>query len=400
MNQSDSERISAVLESIGYKITDKIERANLVVINMCSVRQSAVDRVFGLSEKLKDMKGKRTILTGCVQKRDKRKFAELFDYIVDIKDIVNLPKILKKKPVAKKDYLKIVPNYLSSFSAIIPIMTGCNNFCSYCVVPSIRGREVSRPAEEIICEIKNLINRDYKEIWLLGQNVNSYKDGAISFPKLLRMIDNIPGKFWIRFTSSHPKDFSDELITAMAKGKKISPYLNLPVQAGDDKILKQMNRPYTVAQYKNAIKKVRKAIPDIALSTDIIVGFPGETKKQFSNSAKLFKEIKYDMAYISEYSHRSGTSASKMKDTVDKKEKKSRKEVLNEILKKTGLENNKKFLGKEVEVLIDRKKPGIILGKSWHYKTVKIDSKKDLVGKFVQVKITKALSWGLEGDLI
>jgi tRNA-2-methylthio-N6-dimethylallyladenosine synthase len=213
-------------------------------------------------------------------------------------------------------------------------MTGCNNFCAYCVVPYTREREVSRPAKKIICEIKNLVKNGTKEIWLLGQNVNSYKDNKTNFPKLLKMVNDIPGDFELNFTSSHPKDFSDELIETMTKCKKLSKRLNLPIQSGDDEILRRMNRPYTVAQYKNLVKKIRKAMPDISLSTDVIVGFPGETKKQFENTVKTFKDIGFDMAYINKYSPRAGTAAEKMKDNVSIAEKKRREKMLIELVNK------------------------------------------------------------------
>jgi len=324
MNKADSEKIAAVLENKGYKTASKINEADLIVVNMCSVRQSAVDRVYGLIPKFKKLQTTnhklQTILTGCILKKDKKKFAKLFDEIVDIKDLI-------KKTRSK---------HSNNFSALIPIMRGCNNFCSYCVVPSTRGREASRPLKEIICEVKNLIKHGYKEIWLLGQNVNSYKYG---FSKLLRAINKIPGKFWIRFTSSHPKDFSDDLIEAMAECKKVAKYLNLPVQSGDNEVLKKMNRPYTVKQYKNLVKKIRKKIPDINLSTDVIVGFPGETKKQFENTVKLFKEIKYDIAYISKYSPRPSTVAAKLKDNVSFQEKKRREKILEKTLKQKSQKN-------------------------------------------------------------
>jgi tRNA-2-methylthio-N6-dimethylallyladenosine synthase len=251
----------------------------------------------------------------------------------------------------------------------------------------------------------------------------------INFPKLLKKVNEIKGKFWIRFTSPHPKpstraelgagpvphrnkvsgagDFSwDELIEAMAKSGKVTPYLNLPVQSGDDEILKKMNRPYTIAHYKNLVKKIRKKIPDIALSTDAIVGFPGETKKQFENTVKLFKEIKYEMAYIAKYSSRPGTTASKLKDNVSTKEKKRRWLILNKILKKTALEKNKKYVGKEVGVLIDTKKDNFYFGKTRTYKTVKLQTSdfrlqtSNLIGQFIKVKIIDALPWGLRGILV
>lgn len=352
MNLSDSERIVAVLESLKYKPAKDMAGADLVVINACSVRQSAIDRIFGLVEKLKKniatLKNKKkpiTILTGCVLKKDKKKFGEIFDYVLEIKDLPNWPKIIARqqtfspagqalrvlrpaKSLLPRSYLDIIPKYSNKFSANVPIMTGCNNFCAYCVVPYTREREISRPAEDILREIKNLIKNDCKEIWLLGQNVNSYKDAKINFPELLKLVNNIPGNFELNFTSSHPKDFSDELIKTMAECEKLSKRLNLPIQSGDDEILKKMNRPYTVANYKNLVKKIRKAIPDILLSTDVIVGFPGETKKQFENTVKILKEIGFGVAFINKYSPRAGTAAAKLKDDVSWQEKKRREKVL------------------------------------------------------------------------
>ena len=417
MNLSDSERIIAVLDSLKYEQNKDMNKANLVVINACSVRQSAIDRIYGLVEKLKKNKKKPvTILTGCVLKKDKKKFAEIFDYILDIKNLSNWPEILKIKKLKNyKNYLDITPIYSNKFSANVPIMTGCNNFCAYCVVPYTRERETSRPAIEIISEVKNLVKNGCKEIWLLGQNVNSYKDpstgsGQITnFPELLKLVNKIPGKFWIRFTSSHPKDFNNDVINALAIGEKITPYLNLPVQAGDDKVLKSMNRHYTVKDYKNKIKKLRDKIPDIAISTDIIVGFPGETKKQFENTAKLFRDIKFDMAYINKYSKRAGTVAAKLKDDVSVVEKKRRERVLTEILKQTALEKNQKLIGKETTVLINEKRlarrsfgeggDSNYFGKNEHYKTIKIESKKNILGKLVRVKITKSAPFILTGEI-
>jgi len=421
MNKSDSERIATFLERINLKPTKKMSEANLILVNMCSVRQSAVDRVHGLAPKLKKLKTKdsklKTVLTGCVLKKDRGKLAKEFDSVLDIKDLSRWPKLFRTMRARQKTkkYFEIPPKYQTRFSAFVPIMTGCNNFCTYCVVPYTRGREVSRPAREIIQEMKNLIRKDYKEIWLLGQNVNSYKDRKINFPKLLKMINDIKGNFWIRFTSPHPKDFSDELIRVMAKCQKVTPYLNLPAQSGDDEILKKMNRPYTIKHYQNLIKKIRTAFrkyrkgleKDISISTDIIVGFPGETKKQFESTVKLLKKIKYDMAYIAKYSPRTDTAAAKLKDDVSPQEKEGRYKILTEILKETALENNKKYLKKEAAVLIDTFKNNFYFGKTRTYKTVKIqlDPKPytlnaNLIGNFVKVKIIDALPWGLKGKLI
>ena len=420
MNRSDSERIANVLENMDLKLAKKMNDADLILVNMCSVRQSAVDRVYGLFPKFQKFKKEnsklKTVLTGCILKKDRMQFAKRFDWILDINNLLYWPKILKIRDggQVKKNYFKILPKYQTRFSALVPIMTGCDNFCAYCVVPYTRGKEISRSAKGIIQEIKKLIKGDYKEIWLLGQNVNSYRDGLINFPKLLKAVNDIRGNFWIRFTSPHPKDFSEELVRVMAKCQKVTPYLNLPVQSGDNKILKKMNRPYTISHYKNLIKKIRAAFKryrrglekEVSISTDVIIGFPGEREKQFKNTVKLFKEIKYDMAYIARYSPRPGTVAEKLKDNVPPPEKERRYKILTKILKETAQDQNKKYLGREIEVLVNEIKNQSLIGKSRHYKTVKIpiDSecraqKTNLIGQFVKVKIIDISPWGLKGVL-
>ena len=324
MNKSDSERIATVLENLKYKLASDINEADLIVVNMCSVRQSAVDRVFGLIPKFQKLKTKneklKTILTGCVLKEDKRKFEKSFDQVLKFKDL-----------------LEYQPKYQNDFSAFIPISNGCNNACSYCVVPYVRGPLVCRDHREILEEVKNVVQKGFREIWLLGQNVNDYQsptDSSINFAKLLELVNDILGNFQIRFTSPNPKNFSGELIEVMAKSKKVAKYINLPVQSGDNEILKRMNRPYTIEQYKNLVKKIREKIPDINLTTDVIAGFPGETKKQFENTVKLFKEIKFNLAYIAKYSPRPGTAAFQIKDNVSLKEKRRREKILREIIGK------------------------------------------------------------------
>jgi len=306
-NVADSERIARRLEDFGYRIAKDEKNADLIVLNACSVRQSAINRLYA---KVNKYKNKKIILTGCLLESDKKKLKNKVSEIWH-----------------PDEYFDLIPNYSDSNKVYIPIMTGCNNFCTYCAVPYTRGQERSRLAKEIVNEVESLVKKGYKEIWLLGQNVNSYPD----FHNLLRKVNKISGDFKIYFMSPHPKDFSDEMIKVMKECEKYAHYLNLPVQSGDNKILKKMNRPYTVGQYKKLVKKIRKAIPDIYLSTDIIVGFPGETKKQFQNTIKLFKEIKFDKAYISRYSPRPGTVAAKLKDNVLPSEKKRRWKILNEI---------------------------------------------------------------------
>ncbi|NOY35657.1 MAG: tRNA (N6-isopentenyl adenosine(37)-C2)-methylthiotransferase MiaB [bacterium] len=418
-NLADSERIAGALENAGLKKAANREAADVLVFNTCSVRQKAEDRIFGLKkeiEKLKTVNCKlKTVLTGCMMHYDKKELARRISFVdifLDIKETAKLPKLLGLAARASRreteDYLKLEPKYSSGVSAGVPISYGCDNFCTYCIVPYSRNREYSRPVKDIVEEVKNLVGKGYKEIWLLGQNVNSYKSlqeicrnspaeasakagTIVKFPDLLRIINSIPGDFWIRFTSPHPKDFSDDLIKAMAECEKFAHYINLPLQSGDNAVLKRMNRPYTAGHYKKLVKKIRKVIPDIAISTDIIVGFPGETKKQFENTAKAMEEIGFDMAFLSEYSTRPGTAAAKtMKDNIPHKEKECRKKILNDILTKSALANNKKLIGKTVRALN---------GKTEGHKTVKLSGKFPK-NKFVKLKITAAGPWGLKGEVV
>ena len=315
MNESDSERLAAKLENKNYKSVKKIELADLIVINICSVRQSAIDRVYSKIKQLKSLKIKnlkfKIILTGCILEKDKKQFKKQVD---EIWPIINF------KAETKHNSLKC---------AYLPIMTGCNNFCSYCAVPYTRGREKSRSIDKIITEAKKLIKDNYKEITLLGQNVNSYQFG---FPKLLELISDITGDFQIKFMTSHPKDMSDQLIKTIAENKKISKEIHLPIQSGDNMILKKMNRGYTVGGYRKLIKKIRKAIPEAIISTDIIVGFPGETKKQFENTVKLVKEINFRQIYTARYSPRLGTKAAKLENNVPDNEKIKRKRIILDLI--------------------------------------------------------------------
>jgi tRNA-2-methylthio-N6-dimethylallyladenosine synthase len=426
MNRSDAERIASLFGSLGMVAAAKPEDADIFVAVMCSVRQMAADRVFGLEQKLKQIKkinpGFKSVLTGCIVKNDKERFSKFFDFILDIKTLPQWPKLLKlyqSQTLAglpefdtgkTNDYFHILPKQSLSFSAIIPISKGCDNFCTYCVVPYTRGPLESRSIDDILNEAQHAVKNGAKEIWLVGQNVNNYHFAEIDFAKLLKAVNDIPGTFWIRFTSPHPKDFSAAAVNAMAQCGKVTPYLNLPIQSGDNAVLKAMARPYTLEAYESLVKKIRSAFQkyrkglekNIALSTDVIVGFPGETKAQFLNTVKAFKTIKYEMAYIAQYSKRAGTAAAKLDDNVSKKEKKSREETINDIVKITALNHNKKYVGKTVEVLVDAiKNKTFGLGKTRHYKTVKFDIAGSSVaqGDFVKVKIIKAQSFGLIGAL-
>ncbi|MFA6285407.1 MAG: tRNA (N6-isopentenyl adenosine(37)-C2)-methylthiotransferase MiaB [Parcubacteria group bacterium] len=420
MNQSDAERISAYLEKLGIKKSkadlpaEALAKAGLIVFVTCGVRQSAEDRVYGQINNIKKKyPEKKIVLTGCLAHRKdvQRRLRGKVDLFCEIKSFPEKAKeMLDAKNGSSKDYLSISPKYSNLYTAYIPIMTGCNNFCTYCVVPYARGREYSRPAEDVLKEVKSLTKKGCKEIVLLGQNVNSYKSDSISFPKLLRMAGKVPGQFWISFLTSHPKDMSDELIKTIANSKKICEYISLPAQSGDDEILRKMNRQYTAEHYKNLLKKIRSAYKKNktaiypAISTDIIVGFPGETKKQFENSAKLLGEMKFDMAYVSQYSPRPETAAWRLKDNISGKEKERREKVLTEILSETSLANNKKYVRKMVEVLVDKKIAASPQKYQGHTRTQKkvmfCSSKKDLAGKFVKIKITIAKTFGLEGKIL
>ncbi|MDD5696873.1 MAG: tRNA (adenosine(37)-N6)-dimethylallyltransferase MiaA, partial [Candidatus Pacebacteria bacterium] len=407
--KSDSERISAVLETLGYVKASDITKADVVMVNMCSVRQKAVDRVYGLAPRFQSMKNKTFILTGCILKPDRAKMSSFFDFILNKTDLYKLPELLNKKTKIEKNYLSIKPSHENSFSAYVPISFGCSNFCTYCAVPHTRGKLVSRSHRDILKEIKELAKKGYKEIWLLGENVNDYAYAGIDFTELIRRIDKIEGKFWLRFTSPHPKDFSLKMVKTLAQSPKITPYLNLPLQSGDNRVLKRMNRPYTINSYLRLIKALRSEFKakkqgldkELAISTDIIVGFRGETKKAFENTKKAMEKIGFDMAYISQYSARPQSLCfEEMKDDVAKKEKKAREKTLVKLLDKTALKRNKAFLNKTVEVLAMEKNKDYVFGKTKHYKTIRFEGNENLIGRFVKVKVTKATAMGLEGILV
>jgi tRNA-2-methylthio-N6-dimethylallyladenosine synthase len=461
MNKSDSERIAGYLEELGYSQSDNKYQADLVVVNTCGVRQSAEDRVYGIVPRIKkENPAVKIILAGCLSERKdvQQRLKNNVDIWLPIIKIPNLKFQITNKfknpkfKIQNSEYLKIRPKYQSKFSAFVPIGNGCNNFCSYCVVPYARGREVYRPVEDIINEVQSLVKNGYKEIVLIAQNVNSYlskmkselvsgsfgrkrpqdDNEIVNFTQLLRLVNDIDGDFWIRFATSHPKDISDELIKVVAectpsagfRAGKVCEHIHLPVQAGDNKVLKAMNRSYTIEHYRSLIKKIRQAIPGASITTDVIVGFPGESREQFNNTVKLFKEIKFDMAYIAQYSPRPDTAAAKLKDTVSREEKKKREEELMKILRITALENNKKYIGQTVEILVGGiNKKGEWYGRTRTNKNVKIaetrkqenkktrkqenkkarkqkNKKTNLAGKFVRVKIIGAQDFGLEGYLI
>ncbi|MFH1840917.1 MAG: MiaB/RimO family radical SAM methylthiotransferase [Candidatus Shapirobacteria bacterium] len=329
MNTADSERIAGGYEARGWQKAKKFEEADEVVINTCSVRQSAEDRVYGLANNLSKLKIKnlklKIVLTGCMLRLPLKVLRQKLPVVDEFTPLEKLFGGSRFSPKANEDTL-----------ALVPISNGCDNFCTYCVVPYARGREKSRPFEEIVCEVKELAKRGYEEITLLGQNVNSYYDDSYhrsgkSFADLLGEIHEITGIQKISFLTSNPWDLTDEIIEVMSL-PKIDRYLHLPVQSGDDEILHRMNRRYTAKDYLALVKKIRAKIPEIQIGTDIIVGFPGESEKQFENTVKLVEQVGFVKAYVAQYSLRWGTAAAKLVDDVPKKEKKRRWQILDDLI--------------------------------------------------------------------
>lgn len=418
-NVSDGEKIKGSLSKIGYDFTDNTDEAQLILLNTCAVRENAEDRVFGNIGGMKHLKEKNRELVigvcGCMaqQKHIANKikdayrqvdlvfgtfayndlYAMLWEVISKRIRIFNLS---ENSFEISEDFLQLRDDKIRAF---IPIMYGCNNFCTYCIVPYVRGRERSRRPEAVINEVKALVDRGYKEITLLGQNVNSYSYG---FPALLRKLNEIPGNFRIRFMSSHPKDATEELIDTILECEKVCTHLHLPVQAGSDRILKAMNRRYTTADYLKIIEYARSKDPDFSFTTDLIVGFPGETYEEFCMTKELIKKVKYDNIYSFVYSRRKGTRAAEMEDNISDKQKGlwlrelllEQREITSEWLGR--------FVGKTVTILAEgegRTAPDYITGKTDENIIVEVKADKKYIGEFIKVRITKAMNWALEGEL-
>lgn len=418
MNRSDAERVSSILESLKYKKTSTMESADVIVVIACSVRQGAVDRVYGIFRKKKLKKNVIKILTGCVLKEDAQKQQKLFDIIIDITKIKSIPKLISIPPWRNKqktiynykpenvNYLDIKPNHSNNFSALVPISNGCNQFCSYCAVPYTRGIEKNRSAYSILKEIKKL-PKSVKQITLLGQTINSYinpdnTSDIKDFGDLLERVAILKPNIWINFLSPYPTKFDDGLIKIIAKYDNISHHIHIPLQSGSDKILKKMNRKYSSKEFLSIINKIYKVIPDANITTDVIVGFCGETEKDFESTLNILKKAKITLVYSGLYSPRSQTVAYKMyNDNVKQITKRKRDEKMTKFIGKQSLMRNKKYQDKIVKVLITNKnKKGEYLGKMQTYETVKIfNGHNKYIGQFVNVLIDKCLEWGLEGKI-
>ena len=425
MNEHDSEKIKTLLNTMGFKEIDREEDADLAIINTCSVRHSAEDKVIGHIGRLKHIKKKnkdlKVAVCGCMMQRKESRDDLLntfnhVDIVFGTNNIYRLPQLILESDDKKNAVVDIDESYTNfdnqiysrttGNSAYVNIVYGCNNFCTYCIVPYTRGREVSRSPEDILDEIKNLVADGVNEVTLLGQNVNSYGknlEEKITFADLLRMVHEVEGIERIHFTTSHPKDMSDDLIACFRDLPKLANYLHLPVQSGSNRVLKLMNRHYTREDYFTLIDKVRAVRPDISLSTDIMVGFPGETEEDFEDTLDLVKRVKYDNAFTFIYSRREGTRADKMEDQVPKDVKDARFQRLLDAVYAIQREKYEALHGTVQEVLfesVSKNDPSKMSGRTAGFKLVHAPYDADSIGKMVPVKITGGNTFSLEGEIV
>jgi len=421
MNVADSELVAGILEQAGYLQAENMDSADIIIFNSCTVRQHAEDRVLGrlTAEAQRKQEHPELLigLIGCVAQRKGKDLLdeiESLDFVVGTDQYRQLPEIIisciKNKKTLFADvqnniehYENIYPVRNKGVNAFVTIMRGCNNFCSYCIVPYVRGRERSRDHREILEEIERAGNTGYKDITLLGQNVNSYNDGKITFPDLLRHAAHIDSIERLRFVTSHPKDLSDEVIQVMTIEPKLCEHLHLPMQSGSNRILKRMNRNYTSEKYLAIIKKLRNAMPHIALTTDAMVGFPGETEEDFFLTYNLMREIRFDYAFMFKYSPREGTAAADYKVQVPEDIRLERLRKLIDQQEKITFEKYQDQIGREVEVYVEqtsKKSEDELSGRTRDNKIAVFPGEKDLIGSFVRIKIIDTTGWTLKGEQI
>jgi tRNA-2-methylthio-N6-dimethylallyladenosine synthase len=401
MNRAESERLEARLASNGYSLSSVIEEADVIVINSCVVRKHAEDKVVNKLYNLKPIKrdhpGLRIALTGCFVGQDTNDLKKRFPYVDDFLKPGEIPLWLEKEECS------VVLSQNSAITAFVPIIQGCNNFCSYCIVPYRRGREVSRSVSDIVYEVREMIERGTKQVTLVGQNVNSYGHDLTDqhdLATLLEELNRIDGLLRIRFLTNHPKDMSPRLMAAMARLEKVCHQINLPVQAGDNAILKAMNRGYNVEDFRKLVGKLRSTIPDITISTDVIVGFPGENEEQFQRTYSLLEELKLDAVHSASYSPRPGTVAAKQfADDVPTDVKKARLATIEKLQEQISMEINASMLGQTVEVLVEAKQKGRWQGRVRSDKLVFFTGGANLEGHQTLVKINKTGPWSLQGVL-
>ena len=426
MNVNESAKMKQILQKMGYEIVDDIDDSDLVFLNTCTVREGAAVKVYGKLGDLKRLKekknGKMIIgVTGCLAQEVRDEFIKktpYVDLVLGNQNIGRIPDRIERLEkgedvhvvmVEDEDELpqRVDADFGDDIVASISITYGCNNYCTFCIVPYVRGMERSVPLHEIVQDVKKYTEKGYKEILFLGQNVNSYgsdlADETDNFAKLLRESAKIEGDFWIKYVSPHPKDFTDEVIEAIADNSKIARMLHLPLQSGSTKILNAMNRGYTKEEFITLAKKIKEKIPDIGLTTDIIVGFPGETDEDFQDTMDVVNEVGFENAFMFMYSKRSGTPAATMEEQVEEQVKSERLQQLMRLQNYKAKEESQKYLGKTVKVLVEgpsRKNPEMLTGRTSTHKIVLFKSDRtDLKGKFVHTRIYEAKTWTLYGEL-
>jgi len=424
MNEHDSETMKGILEEMGYTWTDDRREADVILLNTCAIRENAEDKVFGELGHLKSLKLEKPDLIlgvcGCMSQEEgvvKRILEkhQYVDLIFGTHNIHRLPELLREALYAKEmvvevwskegDIIENLPKKRAGLKAWVNIMYGCDKFCTYCIVPYTRGKERSRRPEDVITEVRELARQGYKEVTLLGQNVNAYgkdfTDIQYRFGDLMADIQKIDIPR-VRFTTSHPRDFDDHLIEVLSRGGNMVEHIHLPVQSGSNEILKKMSRKYTRESYLELVRKIKKAIPGVALSTDIIVGFPGETEEQFEETMSLVREVEFASAFTFIYSPREGTPAASMEDNVPPEVKKERLLRLNELVAELSRKDNEKLRGKTVEVLVEgvsKNNPEFLSGRTRTNKLVHFKGPNSLTGQFVDVAITEVQTWLLKGEI-
>jgi tRNA-2-methylthio-N6-dimethylallyladenosine synthase len=450
MNKSDSERVRTVIESMGYQWTEQEDEASLLGILACSVRQKSIDKVYSRIIKWNKWKSRRNVLTfvsGCVLPADREKFLALFDLQFTISELSSLSDMIRQYGIVTpfmpqstvqehtrritparsvvnrinnrslspeeniRTFWKLQPNYISEFEAFVPIQNGCDKFCSFCAVPYTRGREISRSSDEILAEVRQLVDKGYKTITLLGQNVNSYgldRHGTeLTFPSLMKAIGEYgktTGKtFWVYFTSPHPLDMTSEVLEIMASYDCLAKQVHLPLQSADDEVLRRMNRKHSFSDYMHIVDSIRKILPAATLFTDIIVGFTGETDTQFNNTLNAMKAIHFNMAYIAVYSPRPGAASARWEDDIPMQVKKERFHILTNELALHSLQYNNSLIGKRLMVLVtgyDRKQ-GYLSGFTEGHIVVRFAVPQQMLpGTFVWIEVTAAAPYSIEGRFL
>jgi len=421
MNVADSELVASILKGEEFSVVEDISDADIIIFNTCSVRQHAEDRVLGrINNEMSRKRNKKNLkigLIGCMAQRLEAKLNDVnsnIDFVVGVDQYKELPQIINalfNKPdfVCNTEvddteiYKDIYPIHTGRFNAFVTIIRGCNNFCSYCIVPYTRGRERSRPTDDILNDITKIGEKGFKDITLLGQNVNSYYYKNTNFAELLRQVNKIESINRIRFVTSHPKNLSDEVIQGMAESAKVCEHLHLAMQSGDDEILAKMNRGYTSQHFLDITNKLRKAMPEIAITTDIIAGFPGETEEQFQRTFELMNKIQFDYAFTFKYSPRTGTKAAKFTNQVPEEIRLTRLQQLIELQQDITTQKYKEQIGKIKEIYVEqvsKKSAAEMAGKSRDFKITVFPGDKSLIGKFIKVRITDAVGWTLKGEML